>query len=301
MSRLDALITPLIFLFLTTSGCVTYRVSAASGLQHREFQRVPGIPFYARSANCRQETIYQQDVRKLTLVVHEISADGKPVAADHPFFSSSIVVPGRIVQNPDFPLRSLGSIQLNSASVTQLVAQFQNLSEFTAAGWQTDPNLLLVSNTTTPVQAVDYSRVFFLNAVRPPIGSVTVSAELNADGTLSKGSAEVEDRTVDALLDLIPVKEVLLSRWIPSEDKNDLQPETTFRAILTIEPSPILHTLSRVHELTSPCAQHARIPENTETGIAYTRVLSSAVPRPASVPNNAINLSGQITMPEKKP
>ena len=51
----------------------------------------------------------------------------------------------------------------------------------------TDGNLVVVTNTADIGTAVDYTRVFYLNAKNPLNGTSSVDAKLNADGTLGGG------------------------------------------------------------------------------------------------------------------
>jgi hypothetical protein len=60
--------------------------------------------------------------------------------------------------------------------------------------------LVRISNTADIGTAVDYSRVDYLNAKPPLIGTGTVDPKLNTDGTLSEGSASVDDETLGDVL-----------------------------------------------------------------------------------------------------
>src|ERR1700744_3413211 len=60
--------------------------------------------------------------------------------------------------------------------------------------------LVKISNTAAIGTAVDYSRVYYLNAKSPLIGTGTVDAKLNPDGTLGEGSASVDDETLGDIL-----------------------------------------------------------------------------------------------------
>ena len=60
--------------------------------------------------------------------------------------------------------------------------------------------LVRVSSTADIGTAVDYSRVYYLNAQSPLIGTGTVDAKLNPDGTLGEGSASVDDETLGDIL-----------------------------------------------------------------------------------------------------
>jgi len=68
---------------------------------------------------------------------------------------------------------------------------------------------VVLSETCTNAVLVDYGNPLYLNSNRPLIGNASASAELNADGTLSKGSAQVESKTVQAFLDLLPISKLI--------------------------------------------------------------------------------------------
>ena len=71
----------------------------------------------------------------------------------------------------------------------------ESLEHAAAAG-----NILRVSNTATIVAEVDYEHRYYLNSRTPWIGTAQANAKLNADGTLSEGSAQTTDQTWSTVL-----------------------------------------------------------------------------------------------------
>jgi len=184
----------------------------------------------------------------------------------------------------------------------ELVRAFRDLPGNDPSAWRKS-RLLLVANQNSAVQYVDYSTPYYLNASRPVIGTSSVAAELSPEGTLAKGSAEVADNTVETLLGLLPIKEVLTNRLIPPDEAGFAAGEPRYRHTLTTEAVPVLHILSMIHAKESiPCGQRQELsPTDTSTQVSYTRTVPSVAASKPATPGNAINVSGQITMPEKKP
>jgi hypothetical protein len=74
----------------------------------------------------------------------------------------------------------------------------------------TDRNRVLqVANETVAETYVDYSTMYFFNTSKPLAGSAQGNVELAGDGTMTKGSAQIESKTLQTFLDLLPVKDVL--------------------------------------------------------------------------------------------
>jgi hypothetical protein len=71
------------------------------------------------------------------------------------------------------------------------------------AAAEANGDLLRISNTANIVAEVDYEHVYYMNTKTPWIGNASVNAELNTDGTLSKGNAQVTDQTWSAILSTI--------------------------------------------------------------------------------------------------
>jgi len=181
-------------------------------------KELPGIPFYNHYGVCTKETVWLEPQTTLTLTV---TADGgKPV-------TQAITLNNQAFHDttptPDHNANSLVTA-LNEA---QGKHQLENTGKFcpaeVAKNWgavrdaykvtpikedsanaiqtaESDKALVRVSNTADIGTAVDYSRVYYLNARSPLIGTGTVDAKLNSDGTLGEGSASVDDETLGDVL-----------------------------------------------------------------------------------------------------
>jgi len=69
----------------------------------------------------------------------------------------------------------------------------------------------LVANYGSPTAFVDYSNPYTINARTPLAGSVNADTKLAADGTLSESSAQIQNQTLQTILSLFPVSEVIQS------------------------------------------------------------------------------------------
>jgi hypothetical protein len=194
-------------------------------------KQLPGIPFYNHYGVCKQETVWLEPQTTLTLTV---TADGgKPVTRtmtlNNRAFHDLNPVPEK---NASSLVTSLNQAVgkhaqpdkdgLCPADVAKNWADVQNAYEAasipeTSRDFATDEAnqiLVRISNTADIGTAVDYSRVYYLNARSPLIGTGTVDAKLNADGTLGEGSASVDDETLgDVLTAAATVGSAGLTAW----------------------------------------------------------------------------------------
>jgi hypothetical protein len=203
---------------------------------------------------------------------------------------------GRATDSAIVALRRLLEDRQNRLPLTRA---FAAVPQHDPSGWQRD-TLTLVSNESKSFQFVDYSKPYYLNTRNPFIGSANVSAELSAQGTLTKATAEISDQTLSTVLGLLPVKEVLTSVLVPSAGPQaGLNPRYTYK--LTDERVPVLHTLAIVHDMaTVTCSPRAPIgPGSMADRYSYTRTLPGSAGKAAEENANAITLSGQINLPKK--
>jgi hypothetical protein len=70
-------------------------------------------------------------------------------------------------------------------------------------------DVTLVCNVAKAGNYVDYAQVHYINVDRPGIGSASATATLNDNGTLAESSGEVENRTGETILGMLPIGELL--------------------------------------------------------------------------------------------
>ena len=184
-------------------------------------KELPGIPFYNHYGVCTKETLWLEPQTTLTLTV---TADGgKPVTQsitlnnlafhdpkptqDHD--ANSLVTSLKGAQGEHTNGITDQNKKLCPANVAEHWGAVRDaykvtpIDETSADSIKADEAtriLARVSNTADIGTAVDYSRVYYLNAKSPLIGTGTVDAKLNPDGTLGEGSASVDDQTLGDVL-----------------------------------------------------------------------------------------------------
>jgi hypothetical protein len=216
-------------LSLLTAGCghPTVNVTAAESAPAlkaltAEPKPLDGIPFYVKRGMCKRETVWAEPRYTLQLAILE---SGKPYA------TRSITYPHSFQQTEELktlvaklnllaaPPKGTDSATLcnpvieaarewkeadekESKIISCDVAPRQSGCEpLTAA--EANGDLLRISNTANIVAEVDYEHVYYMNTKTPWIGNASVNTELNTDGTLSKGNAQVTDSTWSTILSAV--------------------------------------------------------------------------------------------------
>lgn len=290
---------------LIAPGCSAYRVMQLPDVNARTFHSVPGVPFYVKRSACRQETVYQQDLQRIRLLVERLTlgAGGAVTRRDTTFDQVKLVPIDSTSRRMIQVLKDLvPAADTNSQKVTNA---FDSLRVYDpAADW--GPTSVLISNQVTSTVFVDYSTTYYLNVPRPIVGSATSSFKLNPDGTLGEGSATIDDSTLSALGGLIPSKEILTHLFVPTAAQPSgaesvvPTPREQFHYTLTVEAAPLLHTLARTEvQALETCAQKAAIPTGDFRVTEYTRKPLTAVAEAPQPPKNAITISGQLVLPPK--
>jgi hypothetical protein len=181
-------------------------------------KRLPGIPFYTYRGVCNQEAAWLEPQTTLALTV--TSEDGAAVSqtmtlnnrafhdpAPDPAANAPGLVAGlnalqgshdiTVTNSPYCPAVAAAQWQAVGMKYAVTPIPETQLGIDTAVG---QLNLLLITNTAASGTAVDYSRVYYLNAKSPLNGTASVDAKLNTDGTLSEGSVSRDDETLSTVL-----------------------------------------------------------------------------------------------------
>ncbi len=284
---------------LSSLGCGSVIRISHSLPKGQSKQRVDGIPFYVKTATCKQETVWIEPTYDLTLSTVMIK-DGKEVT--EPVGVKTISQ--RTYDSKEYRalvarLANVGSGQAPS-DVLKIFIGTEDYSAIHQALLPDRNDRFLASNQTTSETVVNYSDVYFYNAKKPVVGTVSASAELNPDGTLSKGSAQVEDKTLQTFLDLLPIKDIL-SGVAKGAGILGLDTSADLRFKLSAQPHVYKYTLTKYVGIPSalPCDPPAA-PLESVTGVAIVR--STIATDDASKKDGsgtALKFSGTVDLPNQ--
>ena len=306
-----------LFLSFALAGCTVYKVRSSDG-------KVKGIPFYVRQAECRQQTVYREDVRRITVEIYQSpSTAGSGAVKETQVYAEPRLVWGYELEGKkgrdlrdvvrDFSETSSGSAGLY-ATVQELETKLGAFTPYNPSRWKeagAGDLRTLVSNKNAVHHFVDYSTPYYFNGRRPIAGSASISHELAADGTLSKGSASSDEKVVEQVF-AEPLKTYLSSKLTPEVDTEESTMVETdadkarYRAALQIESAPVLHTLTRRRALGTHgsngkndlCPQQEELKPDDTTDIAYLRADAGSAASEKKPAANALTINGQITLPE---
>jgi hypothetical protein len=195
--------------------------TTAAAKQQDANNQLPGIPFYGHRGVCTEETVWLEPQTTIMLTVTPESGKSTTQTmtlnnrAFHdltPNLDPDLSAPNLVahlkalqgdhppITGPDSPYCPAVAAanwqkveaQYPVAPITETTAGIQSASD---AG-----NLVLITNTADIGSAVDYTRVYYLNAKTPVNGTSSVDAKLNADGTLGEGSVSRDDETLSTVL-----------------------------------------------------------------------------------------------------
>jgi hypothetical protein len=230
---------------------------------------LPGIPFYKRRAVYRQTSLWQQVFYRVTLIlarqIYYLDKDGAPkVLRETP--SLMQVVTGRSgLEHLAELRRQTVALNQRAGSLKALIAAFDNVP---APPTKEDSEPQPAGNFVDEVNAIDYSRVLYINAPAPAFGEGHLDAHINSDGTLGESASSVTpgaDKLVTALTSVFPISDFLSAKFIPrtkeeTEETRQLIPgatavpppktqaqEVAVTATLEIQPVGFVYEVTRDH------------------------------------------------------
>lgn len=266
------------------------------------YQRVPGIPFYSKRAVCRQETVYQQDLVRLTFRVYRLSYSGTTGLES----AAVLVYAGeRLVDRLTGALPVIARLRLQPSSEAdwqRMVSAFEMVPQPDLSNWQDPSGLWLAKNETVPFLYVDYDNPHYLDVQRPVQGSASATTKLASDGTLTEASAQIEDTTLGTIVGAIPFADLIGEAFNLGEKGEQSGTPPAFRTSLDAVAVPIQHRLTTWRSGDPmPCSSGNApiVPRSDNNGYTYTRVVGGA-PSPAKE-ENGILVTGRITLPQTQP
>ncbi len=290
-----------------------------------------GLPFYLKSMVYRQHSTYEYAWLRLSLGQAPVPPTGTQGAEQ----TGPRTVMVRDVRDDDenrqriarlqalvadLPAKAPSDLDKEIAKIREAFAAIPALpSTHTRAPG--DANLRMTANYVERVPVVDYTKVYYLNGTIPPFGSNNLSAELAADGTLSKGATESTGGVGDAIgtiatavTGLAPIKEFLTTKWVPTKsDSTDLanaktflplavrplaDPQTfSFRVDVAVESQAL--TFDFIQDGTRPTTGASLDPVkvNFTQGLYTVRGMDKSTETPAE---DGIVFSGKVQLPTKK-
>jgi hypothetical protein len=272
----------LLLLSLLATACLgTARITTGNSNPIADNTQIDGIPFYPKRAVCRQDTIWLEPLYVLT------REDTYPGATpDITKTPKQVFKLTKLARRSELTTDKCSNPQDRACKITSLQL-LDNLQDAIAtkqldtvnAAWKAinvtkslivtdvEPrNVLLASNTLTSDFFTDYTKPYYFNTRMPWLGSSTANASLDKDGSLTNGTATVDNQTAKAVLDVLPISALLskalglTSAAAPATpaggaatafDGGAPKPESI---TLTIETRFIQHTLTAITEQhRSPC------------------------------------------------
>jgi hypothetical protein len=193
LMKVNMKIAPLLilpfFLALSLSGCGLYVVKKSSPAGDPQ-----GIPFYVKTAGCQRQIVRLKPYYLLTLTTKTGDKTGQ---------SESTTLCGAHASSGAF------ETLLDEAQAGKAIASSWTAVKKLACNLPEEPSMgskdwFVTSDTISTYTYVDYQNPYSLNVRRPIMGSASATTKLAADGTLTEGTAQVEDKTGEILLGMIP-------------------------------------------------------------------------------------------------
>lgn len=325
----------LVVICFFSTGCLsTARIKRdPSVLSAKDIEKtdVKGIPFYVKTARCKQETTWLQPFYTLTfkkttktVFIDEDAAnkEAESTKTPKPKLPEPIVSTSNQVlslsEYSAWEVLQLRAYLGKSGSVTPDEGKQIEDSWNAIAVWtpyvplaQEEDALIgsadavEVANLSTPEVSVDYSRVYYYNGPRPWIGSSQLDVKLAADGTLSEGSNQIESET---LSNFVPISAVLsaaaltagsaATTALPGQPPPPPAPYATQEKVqyqLTIKEDAYRRTHSKYVGFSTPCAL-----DPTGVTTQYSLTISLSPEKEEKKDNgNTVKVNGSVVLPKK--
>jgi hypothetical protein len=285
----------LLIFCLALVGCFSgVRVSRSNSLGDPP----KGIPFYAKTGACKQETDWLEPLYILTYESKSGTTSTGPVdkVLSRREFSQRSVQD--FIATPSDPhawkttiFELPGPDAINESNAADIAKQ-------EAAG-----NWVRASNIGALEAVVDYANVFYLNSARPLAGTTQVDAKLGTDGTLTEGSVRVQDQTIAAMSSLV----TSASTAATTVAKGFAPPPTSTPADnkLTVKTKVYEHAHSQYLDLKTPATPSTCTASSS--GVLGGWFTVSEVTEPGNAKptgadtGNTISVSGSIVLPKEAP
>jgi len=250
-------------LLLLVSGCTVLKISHTPAGATKPTP-VPGVPFFAKKARCRQEVSWFEPIYTLTLVAVLPDKDG--ALQNHP--RGAVVLSRSSFESPEITLfmKLLNNKPTDEGTVQQawqkVVARADPHVLSRDFGSLSAADRILVGRAVAPVVYVDYSDQYYVNAKVPLAGSASVDAKVAEDGSLSELSGQTENKTLETILSALPISSVITG-GLGLGGKSIASAGEVEALQLTVSISGYKHTLARLVDYpttSKPCPVASDIP-----------------------------------------
>lgn len=290
-------------------GCATaFRVHRVA-----DPAKLDGIPFYGKTAKCLQTTVYLYPYYRITFqtlsgdkvlgaLTVNLSTDAYRSADTQGFLGLLRKKPP--LSDDDIAKASDYWSKIDAASEDPYSKVLPKMDAQGKPVQQTSSGLFLISNTATVKVLVDYDNEYALNAKAPLAGSVNTAYKLSEDGTLTEGSAQVQDQTLATIAGLFPISDLIKSAaGVATKAAAALAPEApgsvTFQA--TVEKRALKISYSKLLEdFELGCSADAAIAPSSSNNVTIESV-GPDTPAAKDDKSNSISVSGKITLPTPSP
>ena len=300
---LACLCVPMIFAL----GCATaYRVHRVA-----DPAKLDGIPFYGKTAKCLQTTVYLYPYYRITFqtlsgdkvlgtLTANLSTDAYRSADTQGFLGILRKKPP--LSDDDITKASDYWSKIDAASEDPYSKVLPKMDAQGKPVQQTSSGLFLISNTATVKVLVDYDNEYALNAKAPLAGSVNAAYKLSEDGTLTEGSAQVQD--LATIGGLFPISDLIKSAaGVATKAATALAPEAPgsviFQAVVEKRALKISY-LKLLEDFELGCSAKAALAPSSSDNVTIEDVGPDS-PAAKDDKSNSISVSGKITLPTPSP
>lgn len=286
--------------------------------------QLEGIPFYVKTAVCKQETVWLQPI--YTLSLKETFTPDPTAAVPKPEslagtrsamltlgeFQSDKVAQFMAAVNSKHNTPSsqtqdaIADIEDKWSAVVEMAAETPDpfrLDEdhLSSTDGKDRGRVLRIGNTINAETYVDYTTMYFYNTPKPLVGSSQATVKLAGDGTMTEGTGQIESKTFQSVLDLFPIKEVASAAakgGLPAQLFGaGTPPKGTMKYELSVDTKVSKHTHSRYLGTKPPCGQS----ESEISAKPYNLTVEDvSEAKKSSDDSQSISVTGSIKLPKPK-
>ncbi len=312
-----------LFCLLFFTGCSVFRIYEDGQ------KKVKGVPFYTKVGILKQTTVYTRTWLEVDFTLREEKGDKKSNSEEAALLikedTASLTDLKKCEEAAKYAAKKgekledivkafAGETAIRSISLDDIIKETM-IPLTSIHSTQSDGNMEvnikfnaitenLVSNTTEVTSDVDYENTYYFNGWIPLFASSKAECELAENGTLSKGSVDMD---TTALLGQLPVKEYLTAKYVPAaEEVAGEKPASPSKLLATSPPKALeikisqkgfVYTLTKkYHGEKTPSHKQALKPGD-EDSIVRT-VLGAETAKKEDKENKA-TFEGSVSLPKK--